>query len=125
MSGYRYFSAEQDPHLFFCSATGETGIKHNFVLMLDRLRHECGFPFVITSGYRSPSHPIELEKNEPGYHTKGIAADIAVKDGFQRREIVMAADMLGFNGIGVAKTFVHVDLRLGKPTMWTYGGKRQ
>jgi hypothetical protein len=29
---------------------------------LDALRHECGMPFRITSGYRSPKHSIEAAK---------------------------------------------------------------
>ena len=31
--------------------------------MVDELRDRCGFPFVITSGYRSPQHPIEAKKD--------------------------------------------------------------
>jgi len=27
---------------------------------------------------------------------------------------------LGFNGIGIAKNFVHVDIRENDPVMWSY-----
>jgi hypothetical protein len=34
--------------------------------------------------------------------------------------IVKNAIELGFTGIGVASSFVHVDTREGDPVMWTY-----
>jgi uncharacterized protein YcbK (DUF882 family) len=107
---------------FDCQETGENKMSPNFLIMLDKLREVCGFPFVITSGYRSPQHSLEKDKpNGGGTHTKGIAADIAVSGGFQRYRIVEEAIKLGFAGIGVAKCFVHVDLRhTDNPVMWTY-----
>ena len=42
---------------------------------------------------------------------KAIAADIKVTDGIQRFKIVEQAISLGFTGIGVASSFVHVDIR--------------
>lgn len=120
MTDYRYFSETGDPKLFFCSETGERGISHAFVLKLDSLRYECGFPFVINSGYRSPEHSLERVKEKPGTHTQGIAADIRFYNGEQMRRIVHNALKLGFGGIGVAKTFVHVDDRKTTPVMWAY-----
>lgn len=117
---YRYFSKSTDPRLFFCSKTSEEGVDPAFVEALDELRHRCGFPFVITSGYRSPSHPKERLKDTPGTHAQGIAADIACADAVKRRKIVEEALKMGFGGIGVASTFVHVDLRETTPVMWEY-----
>ena len=105
---------------FDCQETGENQMDTDFIYALDELREACGFPFRITSGYRSPSHTIEARKSSPGTHSEGIAADIAVSGGAQRRAIVENAIRLGFNGIGVAKTFVHVDKRKTPPVMWTY-----
>ena len=34
--------------------------------------------------------------------------------------IVKEALKLGFTGIGVAKTFIHVDIRKTTPVVWTY-----
>ena len=92
----------------------------DFIRDLDELRDACGFPFIITSGYRSPRHSIEAKKEKPGMHAHGIAADIQVKDGHERMLIVWKAIEMGFNGIGVAKTFVHVDTRNSTPVMWVY-----
>ena len=114
----KYFTLDE----FDCKETGQNKMSNNFLIMIDRLREECSFPFVITSGYRAPEHSAEKDKpNGGGTHTKGIAADIAVSTGSQRYTIVEKAIELGFKGIGVAKGFVHVDLRnVEDPVMWTY-----
>ena len=91
-----------------------------FLDKLDELREVCGFPFKITSGYRDKTHPNEARKEMPGTHNQGIAADIAVSNGFERMNVVHNALKLGFGGIGVARTFVHVDNRKTTPVMWTY-----
>lgn len=116
-AGFRYFILDE----FECSETGENRIKPAFVAKLDELRSRCDFPFAVTSGYRSPMHSKERDKPAgPGQHSLGIAADIAVSDGVQRRRIVTEADAMGFGGIGVAKSFVHVDDREGQSVLWTY-----
>jgi uncharacterized protein YcbK (DUF882 family) len=91
-----------------------------FIRKLDELRAACGWPFIVTSGYRSPTHSIEVKKGIPGTHTQGIAADIKVTGGVQRMDIVQKAMDLGFSGIGVAKGFVHVDTRTTIPVLWVY-----
>ena len=92
-----------------------------FLARLDLLRENCGFPFRITSGWRDATHPAEARKAEPGTgtHCQGLAADIAVSNGFERMNIVHEAIKMGFS-IGVARTFVHVDDRKTTPVMWTY-----
>jgi zinc D-Ala-D-Ala carboxypeptidase len=116
MKKFRYFSVDE----FKCSHTGENKIDEGFIEVLDVLRAVCGFPFQITSGFRSPTHPIEARKSKPGVHSEGIAADIAVTNGRQRAVIIENAIELGFNGIGVAKSFIHVDRRKGPLVVWTY-----
>jgi len=114
---FRYFKMGD----FDCQETGENEMSEEFVHRLDDLREACGFPFYITSGYRSPEHSVE--KNKPsggGTHTQGIAADIRVSGGLQRMAVVKNAIALGFKGIGVAKTFVHVDTRTTTPVLWSY-----
>ena len=91
-----------------------------FLEMLDELRGRCGFPFTITSGYRDPTHPLELKKEKPGTHSQGIAADIHITNGWDRYTILSTAFNMGFTGIGIAKTFIHVDNRDTTPVVWTY-----
>ena len=113
---FKFFTRDE----FNCQETGENGMQDEFIHALDALRSECGFPFKITSGYRSLKHSIEAKKSKPGTHAQGIAADIAVADGNQRYLVVKNAMALGFSGVGVAKSFVHVDTRLGVPVVWVY-----
>ena len=105
---------------FDCQETGENKMDKEFLKLLDALRFVCGFPFKITSGYRSPRHSIEAAKTTPGQHAKGIAADIAVSGGHQRHILVREALKMGFTGIGVAKGFIHVDTRETTPVLWVY-----
>lgn len=116
MSNLTYFQIEE----FDCSETGENDMQEAFLEKLDRLRTECGFPFHITSGYRSKDHSVEKAKPIGGTHTKGIAADIACTNSFYRHTILQEALKLGFTGIGVAKSFIHVDTRVDLPRCWTY-----
>lgn len=116
----RHFSKDTDPRLYFCSHTGAQGIQDSFLERLDELRHRCGFPFRITSGYRSPEHPEEASKKTPGRHSEGIAADIEVDNGYQRAIIIREALKMGFSGLGVGKYFIHVDDRGGPPVLWEY-----
>ena len=112
----RYFKIEE----FDCRETGENNMERAFLDLLDQLRHKCEFPFVITSGYRSPRHSIEAAKPVPGKHAQGIAADIAVSNASQRHTLLKHALELGFTGIGVADTYIHVDTRGTTPVVWTY-----
>jgi uncharacterized protein YcbK (DUF882 family) len=113
----RYFKLSD----FDCQETGENEMDMEFLYKLDHLRHVCGFPFVVTSGYRSLNHSLERSKaNGGGSHTKGIAADIRALNGSQRYEIQRHAYALGFSGIGVHKSFVHLDIRDTTPVSWCY-----
>lgn len=112
----KYFKIEE----FDCQETGENWMHPEFLEKIDELRAACGFPFVISSGYRSKDHSIEKKKERPGKHTEGIAADIKITDGVARYVIVQEAFKLGFTGIGIDKSFVHLDIRGGTPAIWTY-----
>ena len=113
----KHFTREE----FDCQVTGTNNMEMAFLEKLDELRAYCGFPFVITSGYRHPTmHPIEKKKEVPGTHAQGIAADIKITNAVDRLKLVKAALSLGFTGVGVAKDFIHVDTRGTTPVMWTY-----
>ena len=61
----------------------------------------------------------EFDCQETG-ENEGIAADIGVKNGSERYIIVKHAMAMGFNGIGIHKSFVHVDTRISTPVLWEY-----
>ena len=112
----KYFKLSE----FNCTHTGENRMEPEFLEKLDNLRDYCGFPFVITSGYRSPSHPLEAVKEIPGTHAQGIAADIKMTNSAHRYSLIKAALDHGFTGIGIAGTFIHLDTRGAPSVMWTY-----
>jgi len=116
MIDLKFFSIDE----FNCQYSGENEMKDTFLHKIDQLRYMCGFPFVITSGYRSADHPIEAKKETPGTHAQGIAADIKVTNGAEKYKILQHAMALGFTGIGIADSFVHVDIRKTTPVIWTY-----
>ena len=112
----KYFKLSE----FNCTHTGENRMEPEFLEKLDNLRDYCGFPFVITSGYRNPSHPLEAVKEIPGTHAQGIAADIKMTNSAHRYSLIKAALDHGFTGIGIAGTFIHLDTRGTAPVVWTY-----
>jgi uncharacterized protein YcbK (DUF882 family) len=93
----------------------------NFLHKLDKARSIAGLPFKINSAYRSPEHPLSI-KNPSSSHIKGLAVDISAKDSRTRFIIVDALIKAGFNRIGIADTFIHVDMDLDKSNkvIWTY-----
>jgi uncharacterized protein YcbK (DUF882 family) len=52
-------------------------------------------------------------------HLLGNAVDVVVPSD-QRYELVRTAMSLGWKGIGVAKGFIHLDLRSSSPMIWQY-----
>jgi len=113
------------PDEFRCQHCGNEGIKSSFTEKLDAIREECGFPFLISSGYRCAEHPIEAKKEKPGAHSTGHAADIAVT-GEQAIRVLEVAIKHGIKRIGVNQKgsgrFIHLDTapELPAPAIWSY-----
>lgn len=105
---------------FDCKYSGRNEMSPGFLKRLDELRYRCGFPFVITSGYRDPEHPVERKKLSPGRHSEGIAADIRINSSHERYLILEHAMDMNFKGIGVHADFVHVDDRNDTAVLWLY-----
>jgi len=73
----------------------------------------------ITSGYRSNDFEISLPGGVlNGQHTKGTAVDIICinKNGerIDAKNVCVASETVGFNGIGYGGTYTHVDVRNNK-----------
>ena len=93
----------------------------DFLKKLDEAREYAGIPFAINSAYRSPTHPLSI-KNPTSSHITGLAVDISVKDSKTRFKILDALIAVGFTRIGIANSFIHVDLDFDKSqnVIWTY-----
>lgn len=82
--------------------------------------HYGGF-FKINSGYRSLEWEKSRGRGGTSSHTKHCAVDIGFTDHADRLKIVSALLIAGFKRIGIAKTFIHVDSDLDKPSsLWLY-----
>ena len=109
-----------------CSHSGECWLDEPFMDRLQRARKRAGRAFRVTSGYRSPQHPVEAVKPKPGSHSKGQAVDIACAGGGERFTILEALIWAGMTGIGVDKEFLHgddllpVEGEILRPACWTY-----
>ena len=93
--------------------------------MLDEMREIYGYPIKITSSYRSPEHPIESAKKQPGEHSYGAAVDIVSDSGGKTFRLVKAAIEVGFTRIGISRKKGFIHLGIGYPnapekTIWTY-----
>jgi zinc D-Ala-D-Ala carboxypeptidase len=109
-----------------CKETGDYDIHPEFLEVLNKLRERCGFPFVITSGYRSPEHSIEAKKASEGTHALGVAVDIKANSS-QRFKIMQEATTLGVTRFGINKSFIHIDIgdwfkpeRFPRQVVWAY-----
>ena len=93
----------------------------DFLIKLDKAREFAKVPFVINSAYRSPEH-AESIKNPTSSHIKGLAVDIKATDSRTRYKVLNALMHVGFNRIGIADTFIHVDDDKDKSqkVIWTY-----
>lgn len=88
---------------------------------LDVVRSLCGFPLIVNSAYRSFDYEQEMGRTGSSSHCKHLAVDIAVQSGEKRLKIVQNALRAGFQRIGIAQNFVHLDLDSDKPiSIWLY-----
>lgn len=92
------------------------------LLLLDEIREKAGFAFKINSGYRTESHNKKVGGVSSSSHTKGLAVDIACSNSRQRAVIIQLALSKGINRIGIAKSFIHLDIDKEKSPLvvWLY-----
>lgn len=104
---------------FDSKGIGEEGTGDNMEeRFLDSLHHAriiAGIPFVINSGYRSPAHNAAVGGVVNSSHVKGWAADIAIRSTSDRYRVLSALIRVGFDRLGIYKTFIHVDCDPDKP----------
>lgn len=96
-----------------CGKCKKTIIDKKLINSLQLIRNHFGKPIIINSGYRCTEHNKAVGGVSNSQHTRGKAADIVVK-GIEPREVAAYAASIGVNGIGVYKTFTHVDTRANK-----------
>ena len=106
-----------------CGKCVPKDISLEFGQKMDELRSKLGRPIKITSGIRCPEHNKAVGGVPNSQHVTGIAADISTAgySSIDKYNLVKYAIELGFGGIGVAKSFIHVDIRKDNKAVWCYG----
>ena len=89
-------------------------MSRDFLKMLDACRELAGIPFVVTSGFRTKAHQEYLTSrgyatSKTSAHMMGMAADIRCENSADRYRILTAALAVGFNRVGIAHSFIHLD----------------
>lgn len=117
---YPHFSKDE----FDCKHTGENGMQHDFMVILEAIRKEYNKPMKVTSGFRSVKHPIEARKTHSnGEHTTGNCSDIYCDNGADRYKLITLALKHGITRIGIASNFLHLGIgsrHLPNYVIWDY-----
>ena len=85
---------------------------------LEAIRAQIG-PLRVNSGHRCRRHNKAVGGTPRSYHTRFIAADLAIPPKARAR-LAHAAVEAGFTGLGFGRNFLHVDR--GPSRAWTYPG---
>jgi len=94
--------------------------KHHHVMIdselvekLQQLRDRLGSPIIINSGYRCSERNKQVGGAKNSYHMKGMAVDISLNNQELLPDTIVALALkVGFRGIIVYDTFLHLDIRL-------------
>ena len=90
-------------------------VSPDLVTVLQKIRSHFGRAVTITSAYRTPPHNKSVGGASCSQHLYGKAADIKVKDVSPEKVAAYAEKLLpNKGGIGIYKTFTHIDVRAGK-----------
>ena len=100
----------------------EYNMNEDFLAKLDKAREFANIPFIINSAYRSPEQNARVGGKPNSSHLRGLAVDIRANDSSTRYIVLNALINVGFNRIGVASSFIHVDDDKEKSNnvIWTY-----
>ena len=101
---------------FACSdGTDTVFISLALVNLLQKIRDYFGKAVIINSAYRTEAHNKSIGGATYSQHKYGLAADIHI-NGVTPKEIAAYVETLmpSSGGIGIYKSFVHVDVRLVK-----------
>ena len=96
---------------------------YKHIELLEKVRAEYGKPMLINSGYRCSVHNQAVGGAVKSQHlifATDIRPEMGRDDDEYLQNVLRIEDisMNYFKGIGLYNTFVHVDLRTGKPAFW-------
>lgn len=98
---------------FQCPCCSRVILHAKLLKYLVKLRRLIQEPIYINSGYRCKPENDRVGGTKNSYHTFGMAADITVKIKIMS-DLAVFAESVGFFGIGIYCTFLHLDVRPNK-----------
>ena len=117
---FKYFTYSE----FDCPSLKGSGenVSDELINMLDIVRKKYGKSITINSGYRTAERNKLVGGKPESSHLKGLAADLKCDNSTDRFKLYDILREVGFNRIGVAKTFIHVDIDKDKSpkVFWVY-----
>lgn len=85
-------------------------IDSKLVNLLQILRDRLDTPLVVNSGYRTPEYNKKVNGINNSLHVQGKAADISKRNlSISDSSLVSICKEIGFNGIIIYDTFIHLD----------------
>lgn len=100
-------------------------MRPRLVFMLDALRALMKKPFRINSGFRTPEHNKVVGGAPGSAHLTGEAVDISTSGwtAKEKQDFIIYARWLGFTGVGVGGSFIHIDIK-PRTASWVYQGPK-
>ena len=113
------------PREVCCKGNQELFVEIEAMDKLQKFRELVGYPFVITSAYRSPKHNQKIGGSVSSQHIYGRAFDVSLRGikKYKIEDLAKLARISGFNGVGLYDTFIHVDNRPTGPAEWDLRSK--
>ena len=105
-----------------CPCCKVLGVKPEFLIFIEKVRKKYNRAMKITSAYRCEKHNEKVGGSKTSAHMSGLAADVAISNSQNRLEFIRAAIACGVKGLGLHKSFIHVDI-MARPTgdpAWFY-----
>lgn len=98
-----------------CSGKRHGIIGLELVKKIQKTRDLLDEKIFVLSGLRCPSWNKDQNGHRDSFHLPkwGLAADLAIEAAWQKKRIIklyLAAEKIGFSGLGFYGTFIHVDI---------------
>ena len=103
-------------------------VSEDLITRLNFVRYLYGYPLVVTSGARCIDYNRDVGGVDNSAHTPDPengqcqAVDLLIRSGGDRARLIQLALDMQFARLGVAQSFLHLDVatHLPTPTIWTY-----
>jgi len=106
-----------------CGCGGSYPVNERLLQAADDFRWRIGKAVYPTCAYRCHTHNRSLGSQDSSQHTKGLAMDVRLVEGFTIEKMADIALACGFKGIGLYNWGIHLDVRkltypTSRPIVW-------